>query len=1332
MTNIVINGDFETGDFTHWDFINYGSPTCTVQSEVKHSGTYAAKFVNHPEYTTVGLFHPGIGAASYIEPVTITPETYFSMWFQTNYWSSHQLLRLAIGDYGFKGYWHTYLDLNPQMITDEWVEVSGTFGELFGLDHTITRVNFNIDWPQDAYNDTTDQILYLDDFYIGDPPEPLDEYPILGLETFPVVVSDEGHVTLTVNAADTASPTVTETSNIVSRTFVSTDSITLAIPDAPILRRITSIDTLTPRALERISSFTRVVTYCSAGSTLITIPANCFSVDVAMKGAGGAGARGNLGNTIHGGMGGYCGKAGTSRTLTQAVTPGQQIWVTVGTGGYISEPNGPYGGESGGNGTHSGFGTEYADGGDRGGVMYGLFGLYDFGTNGENGQTGDTTNCPGATSGTAEDGTGARGGGKGAVGQGAGAGGPGGGGGAPNCNGGKGGTGANGFVKLTFNYSPSKISTDTIRPKFSPDAGRFVTVVAGIDSVLPKVTEIVSKDVIYNKFGYDSLKVQDTERNNVNRVGCYTTAGSYTITIPPGVTQVTLDMVGGGGRGQASSWHWLNYSQEYVHGHGGSAGARVQTTVAVTPGQTITVVCGGSNTASSFGSTVAAAGTTPYSQDWTSENDGTPGAAGTDVDLCNLLGHNIVAGAGQDNIRDDNSGYYYHYYGGAGGVGFGAGGGGGAKGRFITYAYLPAGGEGAPGYVKITYQASTEITNTDLIKARTDDTGFLKHNCIDSILPKITETSKRTFRCTDAVTLLEGDAGYPSHVPTVHGCDGGAGEDTTFAGLTGLGGNFGFGGYHGLNDPSPNGGEGQAGQLYTGPYGYHEGEYAENGDAGEGHDPLLGGLPGAGAGQSASGGGGGGGGGAAGGYLGGRGGAGSPGFVRIEYTIDYSITGPTCYEDVSLQIAEGSRREFQNTDDLTLAETSTQEMVRDDERTFGRPDTLLMGVIDFPMQAPENKFGYDELDVVIPAQNVGIPADEGLSVTVTEAATVNVYLTVQDDLAITESDLIASARGALDTIRVRLLDVIHIFLKLYSPPDITCYDSLNVKVSREVSTSTFVIKHTTDSVLLRVTEEVVSKRFGATDALIVSNNLDNTPDVFYKRATDSLRVNGIDMPFFENREILVFDSLKVKETGSIVKGLFGEDGSGFWIHDDIKRIQKGTVDSLDVVLEEATERRFRNRDTITIHEGPDAVFETRYITRTDSITLNSGYLTERIIKGIFAYDDLAVVIDGDATARARIVSADSLTFDIVDNRGARIARDTLKVKVTTAITKTITSTDTLTVTEPLSAHSTKVGVDEILVNLDGTVLKVEPQREILDRFEAVSEITTRLEGDSPF
>ena len=69
----------------------------------------------------------------------------------------------------------------------------------------------------------------------------------------------------------------------------------------------------------------------------------------------------------------------------------------------------------------------------------------------------------------------------------------------------------------------------------------------------------------------------------------YTTAGTYSYVIPAGVTSITVPkIVGGGGGGSGSS----SFGDNFQGGSGGSGGYLLNQTVAVTPGETLTVICG--------------------------------------------------------------------------------------------------------------------------------------------------------------------------------------------------------------------------------------------------------------------------------------------------------------------------------------------------------------------------------------------------------------------------------------------------------------------------------------------------------------------------------------------------------------------------------------------------------------------------------------------------------------------------------------------------------------------------------------------------------------------
>lgn len=140
----------------------------------------------------------------------------------------------------------------------------------------------------------------------------------------------------------------------------------------------------------------------------------------------------------------------------------------------------------------------------------------------------------------------------------------------------------------------------------------------------------------------------------------YTTAGTYNWTVPAAVTSVCVVCIGGGATGSSS--------------YGGGGGALCyKNSISVTPGATISVVAGGAGQASSFNSTIiAAGGTLTASAAQPSGGDG---------------GGNGGLGGGTG----------YVYGGDGGGGGGGAGGYSGAGGSLSRTAFASVGTAGAGG-----------------------------------------------------------------------------------------------------------------------------------------------------------------------------------------------------------------------------------------------------------------------------------------------------------------------------------------------------------------------------------------------------------------------------------------------------------------------------------------------------------------------------------------------------------------------------------------------------------------------------------------------------------
>lgn len=200
----------------------------------------------------------------------------------------------------------------------------------------------------------------------------------------------------------------------------------------------------------------------------------------------------------------------------------------------------------------------------------------------------------------------------------------------------------------------------------------------------------------------------------------YTTAGTYTLTVPADKTSMRVTLVGGGGPGG----NGITY---FSSGAGGGSGAlAIATFSGLTPGATYTLVVGSSSAASYItGVLSAAAGsagqsgsTAGYALGGTGRYQGGTGsgAGATDATagggvggglagVSNINGAGGAGGAGgylsSVSAASGGDGSYAGYIstGGAGGVGYGAGGGGGGAGAHSA----GSGGAGAPGMAIIEF-----------------------------------------------------------------------------------------------------------------------------------------------------------------------------------------------------------------------------------------------------------------------------------------------------------------------------------------------------------------------------------------------------------------------------------------------------------------------------------------------------------------------------------------------------------------------------------------------------------------------------------------------------
>jgi hypothetical protein len=172
----------------------------------------------------------------------------------------------------------------------------------------------------------------------------------------------------------------------------------------------------------------------------------------------------------------------------------------------------------------------------------------------------------------------------------------------------------------------------------------------------------------------------------------YTSPGSYTFTVPAGVTSISVLCIGGGGSGVSGANN---------NGGGGGGALAYISSMSVTPGQTYPLVVGNSGQASTFNTTLVAGG-------GGNGGNGVGGAGGTPSGPAGFIGYSGGAGGtgGTGGVLGGGGGAAgYTSNGGAGGnLATNAGtsstsGGGGGGGHTFSGAnnYFPAGAGGGVG-----------------------------------------------------------------------------------------------------------------------------------------------------------------------------------------------------------------------------------------------------------------------------------------------------------------------------------------------------------------------------------------------------------------------------------------------------------------------------------------------------------------------------------------------------------------------------------------------------------------------------------------------------------
>lgn len=189
----------------------------------------------------------------------------------------------------------------------------------------------------------------------------------------------------------------------------------------------------------------------------------------------------------------------------------------------------------------------------------------------------------------------------------------------------------------------------------------------------------------------------------------YTAHGSFTWTVPAGVTGVYIRAVGAGGSGAGGT--------AAKGGGGGGAGGYTEGPLAVTPGQVLTIVVGtggaapsaGANDGNNGGNTTVAIGATTYFQaTGGSGGNVSSSSAGGAPGVGSLGSLNLNGGFGDDGLqtagtRGGMGGASYFGGGGRSGSGTGLAGLAPGSGGGGCYNSSGAGGAGADGAVTIVY-----------------------------------------------------------------------------------------------------------------------------------------------------------------------------------------------------------------------------------------------------------------------------------------------------------------------------------------------------------------------------------------------------------------------------------------------------------------------------------------------------------------------------------------------------------------------------------------------------------------------------------------------------
>jgi hypothetical protein len=266
-----------------------------------------------------------------------------------------------------------------------------------------------------------------------------------------------------------------------------------------------------------------------------------------------------------------------------------------------------------------------------------------------------------------------------------------------------------------FDENQITVLTGSTRMRHLPGVGIGTTVVVfdSIDEISQITTAVPTTGLQLN---IDPAASTVTETLPVGQQE-YTTAGTYTFTVPNGCTSISAVVVGGGGGGAGCDGNQVRGETN----NGGGGGGLAYGTIGVTPGETLTVVvgaggnAGGDDTSGTAGgnTTIVRSGITLLSGGGGAggqhRSDGATSAGGASGGTARIgggSGGNSGTGSGVSGATGGGGAGGYSDNGGAGGAsnaggsagtGGGAGGGGGFDGQSDTFRAGGGGGVGIRG-----------------------------------------------------------------------------------------------------------------------------------------------------------------------------------------------------------------------------------------------------------------------------------------------------------------------------------------------------------------------------------------------------------------------------------------------------------------------------------------------------------------------------------------------------------------------------------------------------------------------------------------------------------